>query len=551
MRTIQISIEDSSPCKLPQNTPVWEALKQFSGSEDQSVMAAIVNNRARDLNYPLQEDSKLQPIPFSSLEGIRIYQRTCIFVLVRALRDCAPLARARVVHPIPNGLYIEFDGLERLDPAFIRDLRTAMTRLVQAELPIARRKITLEKAIEFFQSHGEHAKVRLLQNHKASSVTLYDLDGLQTFFFGFLAPKTSYAKHFSLSQYGRGLLLKIPSRHQPNTVSESTHQIRHALGMIEETVRWRKIVEIEDLGSLNEAIRKGRVIDSVQLSEAAHEKRLTKLADLITNQVKAKIIFLSGPSASGKTTFAKRLALQLRINGVFPIPISMDDYFLDRDKTPRQPNGDFDFESPHALDIARFERNLQDLLAERSTTLPRYDFKTGTSIPLGRTINPHPQSVFVVEGIHALNPIFSKNVNPGSSFKIYVSPVVEITLDDQNRIPATDARMLRRMVRDSQFRNYSASQTIMRWPAVREGESKHIFPHQDEADFFFNTALLYELAAIKKLADPLLANVRSHEEAYPEAMRLRKFLSFILDMPHDAVPNDSILREFIGGSCFQ
>lgn len=535
--------------EVQERATLIELLKLIQVGRDGSVVGALVDNQVRDLSSSVDDGAVVKFLDLSTLDGVRIYQRSAFFVLVKAVHDLYPEACARILHSVANGLYVELLGGPKLDRLVIDRIESRMKELVEADLPIVRKSIPIRKALDHFKAAGEHDKVRLLSYKSTASVHVYEIEGKVSYFFGYLAPSTGFVRRFSLSQYDNGILIHLPSVANPDKIVQAK-KTKKLFEVFKETARWRRILQVEDVGMLNEVIRSQQCGEFVHLAEAMHEKKIAQIADTIKPRSGVKVVLLSGPSASGKTTFTKRLGFQLRINGFKPFQVSMDDYFLDRDKTPRTPEGEHDFESPYAINVELFKENLRDIIAGKEVRLPRYDFKSGKSTPFGKVIHPDHNSIILIEGIHGLNPIFSADLPHEAVYKIYVSALCEVPLDHHNRIPTTDIRFLRRILRDSQFRNYSAEETIMRWPLVREGETKYIFRHQEEADVLFNTALIYELAALKVKVEPLLRQVTPDSPAYAEALRLTKFLSFLLPIPTEVIPPHSILREFLGGGYF-
>ncbi len=547
---LKLTIEDSREIDAEAGAPLLDVLKGLGMNRNRTVLAAFVNNRMFELTRKVESDAKVRFVEIDSLDGIRIYQRSASFLLIKAVGDIDPDAKINILHPIANGLYIEIKGRDSIDEEFMKKLEKRMWEIVNADLPFVREEVPLDKAIKIFNDAGKEDKARLMSFRNVTHASIYTLDGMINYFYGYLAPSTGYVRKFSITRYDKGLILHLPSISHPHKIITG-RKSKKFYKVFQETLKWRKILEVEDVGMLNNVIRDKRYQEFVHIAEAFQEKKLGQIADTIAAKKGIKVILLSGPSASGKTTFTKRLAIQLRINGLKPFQISMDDYFLDRDKTPKNAKGDHDFESPHAIDIDMMQANLRQIIDGKPVALPKYDFKTGKNAMSGKVFTPQEGSVVLVEGIHGLNPLFSSQLPKGSVFKIYVSPLTEVPLDSHNRIPTTDTRLLRRMIRDFQFRNYSATETIARWPSVREGESHHVFPYQEEADVFFNTALIYEFATLKTVAEPLLKAVTPDSKSYGEAVRLLKFLSYFLPIPVEAVPRHSLLREFLGGSSFE
>ncbi|MCM2323410.1 MAG: nucleoside kinase [Oligoflexia bacterium] len=550
MTAIKLSFEESDAVEVKQGTTLVEVLKLIKGAKEKDFVGALVNNKVTEMTKGVLENSQVRFLEATSRDGFRIYQRSALFILIRALDDVCPGVKAKILQSIANGLYVETIG-GALSPAEIKKLEERMREIVDQDLPFTRKKVPTRQAIEYFRETGDDDKARLLSFKESDTTSLYELAGKTGYFFGYLAPSTGLIQRFSLRPYDDGILLQLPTATSPDKIVQPK-KTKKLFEVLKEALRWRKILEVEDIGMLNEVIRAEKYVEVLHLAEALHEKKIAQVADLIApEQTGVKVVLLAGPSASGKTTFTKRLAFQLRINGFRPVQVSMDDYFLDRDKTPRTPKGEHDFESPHAINIPLFKEHLAEMIQGKTVRLPHYDFKTGTSAPTGKVISPDDKCVILIEGIHGLNPAFSVGLPQDSIFKMYVSALTEVPLDNHNRIPTTDTRILRRILRDYQFRNYSPEDTIKRWPLVREGETQHIFRYQEEADVLFNTALIYELSAMKSLVEPLLLKVRPDSPAYSEALRLTKFLSYLLPIPPEKVPLHSILREFTGGGFFQ
>jgi len=549
--TVKLQNEpDLDQISVKKGTKLIDLLKDLKTIEERSVVAAFVDNKMRELNAVIERPSTVRFVRLNSLDGIRIYQRSASFILIKAIGDLFPTSKIQILHPIANGLYCELADAPLLTPSLLKSVEVKMQEIVEQNIPFNREEVPISKAIDIFKNSGREDKARLLSFRNVETASIYRLGEQLNYFYGYLAPSTGYIRNFSIVPYDNGFILHLPSMAHPTTLVPAKKS-KKLYDVFKETLRWRHILEVEDVGMLNEVISQKRFTEFVLIAEAFHEKKIAQIADSIAERSNTKVVLLSGPSASGKTTFTKRLAIQLRINGFKPLLVSMDDYFLDREKTPKDVQGEHDFESPHALNIDLFKQQMQEVIKGNAIELPKYDFKTGTSGMSDRKISPTEQSVIIIEGIHGLNPILTADLPKESIFKIYVSPLTEIPLDSHNRIPTTDTRLLRRIIRDFQFRNYSAGDTVLRWPSVREGESKHVFPHQEEADIFFNTALIYELAALKTMAEPVLAQVTDQSVAYAEALRLLKFLSYILPIPIEVVPRHSILREFIGGSSFK
>lgn len=512
--------------------------------------SAKVNNKVEGLHFTLFTDKDVEYLDISSPSGMRTYTRSLFFVLYKAVRDLYPGAPLRIDTPVSNGYYCRLDLPGGVTPEVVDNLRRRMEEIVAADLPFHRITCPTEEAVARFRADGLEDKVKLLENIGALYTTYYTLDDTADYFYGSLLVRTSQLALFGLVPYGDGLLLRLPDPARPGELRPLTEQAK-MFGVFREQHRWQEILGVSTVGELNAACAGGLTNDLINVSEALHEKKISRLADRIAALPEVKVILVAGPSSSGKTTFSKRLAVQLAACGKKPVPLSLDDYFVDRDKTPRTPDGEYDFEHVEAMDIALFNSQMRALIAGEEVELPRYNFLTGKSERSGRRLRLAPGQLLILEGIHALNPLLTSEIDAANKFKIYASALTTILLDHHNYVPTTDNRLLRRIVRDHKYRGYSAEETIRRWPAVRAGEERWIFPYQEEADEMINTALLFELAALRAQALPLLEEVPEQVPEYSEAYRLRKFLSYLRPIPTDGLPPTSLLREFLGGSTFQ
>lgn len=545
-------LPDGSTFRAPIGTPV-EAFVCAAGAEARQAMAAIVNGRLRELAYPLRWDASIQPMDISTSDGMRIYQRSLSFLLVVAARELFPAATIVVDHSIPSGgFFCEVHGRPSFSPEELVRLEGHMRDLVEEDAPIDRVELALTEAAAIFRRQGFEDKVRLLGTQPArEKITLYALKGIYDYFYGYMLPSTGYLRAFALRPAADGFLLLFPTRGAPNTLVEPQGMPRLSQ-VFREHLEWMELMGIEDVAALNDAIGAGRLREIILVAEALHEKRVAELAARIAGRrPTARVVLIAGPSSSGKTTFAKRLAVQLLAAGVRPIAVGLDDYFVDRDRTPLDENGKPDFEALEAVDLPLFNQQLLELLAGEEVLLPEYNFQTGKREP-GRKLRLSPDHVILVEGIHGLNPQLVPNLPEEQAFRIYISALTQLNLDYHNRVSTTDTRLLRRIVRDAQFRGYSAYQTISNWELVRRGERRHIYPYQDNADEFVNSALLYELAVLKPFVEPLLLQIKpSQTMEYIEATRLLAFLSWFTAGEPALVPEISILREFIGGSALR
>ena len=521
---------------------------------------AKVNNKVEGLNYRLYKPKDVEFFDITSSSGIRTYTRSLFFVLCKAAHDLWKDCRVAIDIPISNGYYVDLqlpvvtnEGKEQLRPVTLDDvgqLRRRMKEIIDAALPIHRHETTTEEAIRMFSESGSSSKVKLLQSQGSLYTTYYSLDGYLDYYYGALLTNTSQLYLFGLEKYYDGLLLRIPSAQNPQELGELVMQDK-MFGIFKEHHRWQDILRLRTVGDLNDVIAKGYSSQLIQISEALQEKKIAQIADDIARRKGIRLVLIAGPSSSGKTTTCKRLSVQLGVNAIMPINISLDDYFVDRDKTPRDASGDYDFEHLHALNLELFNQQLNALFRGEEVELPRYDFPTGKSMMSGKKLHLPANAVLVVEGIHALNPELTAQIPQDCIYRIYASALTTLLLDNHNYVPTTDNRLLRRIIRDHKYRAVSAQETIRRWPSVRAGENRWIFPYQEHADAMFNTAMLFELAVIKRQAEPLLEQVPESCPEYAEAYRLLKFLRYIRPIPEDQIPPTSLLREFLGGSSFK
>ena len=508
-----------------------------------------VNNKVEGMHYRIFGPKEVEFLDMTSPSGQRAYTRSLFFVLCKAAHDLYPDCRVWIDIPVSNGYFVDL----QLDHAVTLDdvgrLRRRMQEIIAAALPIHRYETTTEQAIQMFTERGTLSKVKLLRSIGRLYTTYYEIDGYQDYYYGSMLTNTSQLYLFGLEKYFDGLLLRIPSREHPGELDEMVHQDK-MFGIFKEHHRWQDILGLRTIGDLNEVIERGYTSQLIQISEALQEKKIARIADEIAQRKGIKVVLIAGPSSSGKTTTCKRLSVQLAVNGIKPVGISLDDYFVDREQTPRDANGDYDFEHLHALNLDLLNQQMTALLRGEEVELPRYDFPTGRSLMSGKKLTLHADEVLVVEGIHALNPELMSQVPQEQLFRVYASALTTLLLDNHNYIPTTDNRLLRRIIRDHKYRGVSAQETIRRWPSVRAGENRWIFPFQENADAMFNTAMLFELAVLKRAAEPLLEQVPESAPEHAEAYRLLKFLRYIKPIPETQIPPTSLLREFLGGSSF-
>jgi len=513
-------------------------------------ISAHVNNKVEGMHYRIYKRKDVEFLDITSSSGLRTYTRTLFFVLCKAVHDLYEKCKVAIDIPVSNGYYV---NLNIGHPVTLEDagkIRKRMQEIIDEAIPVHRHETTTEEAIQMFTILHTFSKVKLLQSTGSLYTTFYDIDEYYDYYYGSLLTNTSQLYLFGLEKYYDGLLLRLPSREDPEELGELVMQDK-MFGIFKEHHSWQNIIGLRTIGDLNEAISKGETNLLIQVSEALQEKKISKIAEEIARKRGIRMVLIAGPSSSGKTTTCKRLSVQLITNGIKPVPISLDDYFLDREQTPRDETGDYDFESIHALNIPLLNEQLAALFRGEEVELPRYNFQAGKSEWSGKKLRLNDGQILVVEGIHALNPELTAQIPDELKFRVYASALTTLLLDNHNYIPTTDNRLLRRIIRDNKYRGVDARETIRRWPSVRKGENKWIFPYQEKADAMFNTAMLFELAVIKSQAEPLLEQVPENCPEYAEAYRLRKFLRYIKPIPEAQIPPTSLLREFLGGSSFE
>lgn len=531
-------------------TTLSEIFRELNLDMEYGPVSAKVNNKVEGMHYRVYNSKDIEFLSLRSSSGMRTYTRTLFFVLCKAVHDLYPDGSVVIDIPVSNGYYCDLHIGRPVTDADAAAIRTRMQQIVDAALPVRRHECTTEEAVRMFGEMGRESKAKLLESTGRLYTIYYDIDGYRDYYYGVLLTNTSKIHLFGLEKYYDGLLLRIPSADDPSRLGELIRQDK-MFEIFKEHHHWQDILGLSTIGDLNEAIDKGWTTELINLSEALQEKKIVKIADDIASRPDVKMVLIAGPSSSGKTTTCKRISVQLLANGIRPVPISLDDYFVDRDKTPRDASGDYDFESLYALNIPLLNEQMNTLFAGGEVELPRYDFPTGKSVSSGRRLRLKGNEVLVVEGIHALNPELTAHIPENQKYRVYASALTTILIDSHNYVPTTDNRLLRRIIRDYKYRGVSARETIRRWPSVRNGENRWIFPYQEQADVMFNTAMLFELAVIKTQAEPLLELVPENCDEHSEAYRLLKFLHYIKPIPYDQVPSTSLLREFLGGSSFR
>lgn len=515
-----------------------------------TITNAKVNNVVEDLNYLVFANKDIEFLDLSSATGMRTYGRSLFFVLNKAVKDVFPGCTISNETSVASGFYCRFTPDQEITDDTINRIGQRMKEIIHQDIPFVKVTTHTEDALKLFEKYGYNSKVKLLKSRNLLYTTYYTLDGEPDYYYGPLLKSTGELTVFGLERFAKGILVRMPNPANPQELLPVIKQDK-MIEVIREQREWQEIIGISTIGELNGIISERKhITDIINVSEALQEKRIAQIAENIQANQNVRLVLIAGPSSSGKTTFSKRLSIQLVAAGIKPVAISMDDYFVDRDKTPLDENGNYDFESIYALDLDRLQKDLQAILNGEEVELPKFDFTTGKSVPSGNKVKIDKSMILIMEGIHGINPELTKAIPPRNKYKIFVSALTTIQLDAHNYIPTSDNRLLRRIVRDYKYRNYTAEDTIRRWPSVLEGENKWIVPYQEEADVMFNSALLFELAGLRTQALPLLEMVPENTPEYSEARRLRKFLNYILPIKIDGLPPTSLLREFMGGSTF-
>ena len=535
--------------KVEIGSTLFDIFSVFGLQMEYGPVSCKVNNKVEGLHYRVYNNKDVEFLDMTSPSGSRAYTRTLFFVLCKAVQDLYPAHDVIIDIPVSNGFYVDVRFGRPATDEDVDKIRQRMQEIIDAKMPIRRYMVPTEEAIALFEEKGDVEKVKLLKTSGSIYTTYYKIGEYVDFYYGTLLTNTSELYLFGLEKYYDGMLLRIPSVKDPGVLGELTKQDK-MFEIFKEHHRWQDILGIRTVGDFNQAVDAGFTTDIININEALQEKKIAKIAEDIANRKGVKLVLLAGPSSSGKTTSCKRLSIQLAVNGLKPLQISLDDYFVDREKTPKDANGEYDYESIYALDLQLINDQFNALFRGEEVELPKYDFQTGKSKKSGKKLKMNDNNVLVVEGIHALNPELTAQIPNEQIFRVYASALTTILLDNHNYIPTTDNRLLRRIIRDYKYRGVSAQETIHRWPSVRAGENKWIFPFQENADAMLNTAMLYELAVIKTQAEPLLQQVPENCEEYAEAYRLLKFLKYFKGIPYNNLPPTSLLREFLGGSSF-
>lgn len=551
-KPIEFNLPDGTVRFYPPGTSFQKIAADLQPQYESTIVAAILNNQFHDLRYIPKTGGNLKLIDLSDQDGVRVYSRSLSLVLFRAAEDVLPGCEVRIEHSLSKGIYGEIirENNQPLIEKETRAIAERMKAIIDADEPITKETIPLDEAIRFFEKVKKFDKVRLLKFRNEPDLHVYHCGNYTDYLYGYMTPSTGYLKQFELKYYMPGFILRFPSVTSPVAIPEFEER-RKLFRIYYEFEKWGQILEVCDVGSLNQQVVSGKGGDLIRIAEALHEKKIAQIADQIAaDRDRIRLILVAGPSSSGKTTFAQRLAVQLRVNGLKPVSISIDDYFIDRDKTPIGADGLPDFECLEAIDLELFNEQISSLIQGFPVRIPRYDFQKGQREYRSETLQINEDQPIIIEGIHGLNNRLTSEIPKDHKFKIYISALTQLNIDDHNRIPTTDNRIIRRIVRDNQFRGHNAITTIGLWPMVRRGEERHIFPFQEEADVMFNSALIYELAILKTRAEPLLAEITPDYPEFIEAKRLLKFLSYFEPLTDCEVPLNSIIREFLGQSCF-
>ncbi len=549
---IKIFINDIE-YEYPSNTTLLEISRDFQKDYKEQIILAFANNKLRELFKRAADNSHIRFVTTAEDAGGKTYMRGMILVMLKAFYaefGTENVDKVSIEYTIGNGLYCDYAGKIPITKERIQAVKKRMQDIVERDIPFIKRSIGTDDAIELFRHYRMYDKEKLFRYRRVSKANIYNLDGFEDYYYGYMPPSSGMLKYFNLIEYDSGFLLILPKKKMPTVVEAFTPQVK-LYETLKEANQWAKMLEIPNVGALNDVIAQGKMNELILVQEALQEKKISDIAEMIKASGKSKFIMIAGPSSSGKTTFSYRLSIQLKAHGLKPHPIAVDNYFVDREKTPKDEKGNFNFECLQAIDVEQFNKDMTDLLNGKTVDIPNFNFLSGKREYKGNYLTLGPEDILVIEGIHGLNDALSYSLPRESKFKIYISALTQLNIDEHNRIPTTDGRLIRRMVRDARTRGASAQRTISMWPSVRRGEDENIFPFQEDADVMFNSALIYELAVLKLYAEPILFGIDRNCEEYIEAKRLLKFLDYFVGTPSEVVPQNSILKEFVGGSCFK
>ena len=547
-----MTLEDGSTREYPEGTRFLEIAKEFQGHYENDIVLVISDGKLLELYKTLEKDCFLRFLTTGDDIGLKTYRRSMSLMLVKAVYDTAGhdrIRKVRIHYAAGQGYYCTIDGDISLNEVFLRQVEETMHRIVEQDLPIEKRSIHTDEAVELFHQYGMYDKEELFKYRRSSRVNLYRMGAFEDYNYGYMVPSTGYLRYFALHLYDEGFVIQLPEIANPRVIPPFA--VREKLFQVQkESMRWGDLQNIETVGDLNREIVQAGAQNMVLVQEAQQEKKIAEIAEQIAKRGDVKFVLVAGPSSSGKTTFSHRLSIQLKVNGMRPHPLAVDNYFVNRDQTPKDERGNYDFECLEAIDVEQFNEDLRRLLLGEEVGIPTFDFITGQRKYDGRKLKMESRDILVIEGIHCLNPKLTETLPDDRKFKIYISALTQLNVDEHNRIPTTDGRLIRRIVRDARTRGTTAARTIAMWFSVRRGEERNIFPFQEEADIMFNSALIYELAVLKQYVEPLLFQITPDMEEYHEAKRLLKFLDYFLGIGTDRIPANSLLREFIGGGCF-
>lgn len=539
--------------EYPAGTTLLTISKDYSKDYSEDIILAFVNNKLRELFKTVDNDCQIRFVTTSESSGYKTYVRGMILVMLKAFYSefgFDNVDKVSVEYSLGNGLFCDYEGKVPLTTERIQGVKGRMEEIVERDIPFDKRSIGTDEAIELFSKYRMYDKEKLFGYRRVSKANIYNLDGFEDYYYGYMPPSSGMLKYFDLALYEEGFLLILPNKKKPRLVEEFIPQ-KKLYYTLRESNLWAKMMEIENVGALNDVIAQGQINELILVQEALQEKKISNIAETIRNEGDKKFIMIAGPSSSGKTTFSHRLSIQLKAHGLKPHPIAVDNYFVDRELTPRDEKGEYNFECLQAIDIEQFNKDMTNLMEGKTVDIPVFNFINGKREYKGNYTKLGKDDILVIEGIHGLNDALSYSLPRESKFKIYISALTQLNIDEHNRIPTTDGRLIRRMVRDARTRGASGKNTIAMWPSVRRGEEDNIFPFQEDADVMFNSALIYELSVLKQYAEPILFGIDKNSNEYVEAKRLLKFLDYFIGCPSDAVPKNSILKEFIGGSCFK
>lgn len=546
---LNVILKSGKEIKVEKGTVLYNLIHKDIFEDDIPIVLGKVNEKYYELTAPIEENGKFEPVNIKNRFGMKAFVRTLQFILIKAVFDLFPSAKITMEHSLSKGIFGEIHKVTKLNSEDILNIKKQMQKIIDRDIPINKVSFSRNEAIKIFTEYNMDDKVRLLNQVNVENVKLYELDGRYDYFYGPMAYSTGVINLFDLMLYESGFILRFPTEDKPKSLPEFIEQKKLAK-IFYETEQWGNILDVADVGSLNNKVINGDIVNIIRVAEAFHEKKIAYIADMINERKNVKMVLIAGPSSSGKTTFSKRLGVQLRVNGLIPIPISLDDYFVDREHTPKDEFGEYDFESIYALDLELFNTQLNELMEGKEVQLPTFNFITGNREWNKEKMKLPSNGILVIEGIHGLNEMLTASIPKENKFKVYISALTQLNLDNHNRIATTDLRMIRRIVRDFLSRGYGGEKTLMMWPSIRRGEEKNIFVFQEEADVMFNSALVYELCVLKKYAIEELSKIQPDSPVFYDAWRLKSFLNFFKEVDMNMVPENSLLREFIGGSCF-